>query len=353
MGERREFNAGIGLLRLWMAFAVTAVHCLVVREAFPAGVPVAADVLLAGGYAVPVFMTLAFFFSARHFETADAQWLGHRMFRLFWPFVVWSVLTFVVDRAFCGGANIRDPFGGTATWEAFGWHLIGGTALAYHLQMWFMAVLIWLTPCFFLLFRHVPAKGRAFLWVFLFVAAFGFQYTGFNKWLCSPIPVFGLRIPAGRLLEMLPYACLGLLIAAARPSFGSLDRRKRMGLSVFFLALFAFFKTTPVFLDAPGFSYSGLGRMAMAVSALGFFYFLPLEGLPRLIGTSIAYVSRYALGIYMVHNVLGFLLHGTVFRRLGLTQHTLLTTLIVFVVSWFLCWLIGRVPCKWTRALVE
>jgi len=64
-------------------------------------------------------------------------------------------------------------------------------------------------------------------------------------------------------------------------------------------------------------------------------------------------ISKYAMGVYMVHYVLGELCYAYLFPRIGLTGRTILPVTLIFVLSWFFCRLVACIPNRWARALVE
>jgi len=342
---------GLDFIRIWMTVSVVFVHCYHAKDAFPDGEPWYVSFVMAGGFAVPVFMTMSFFLSQKNFLGGDWKWLGQRMLRLYLPFAFWSLVTFALNNVFFCEAP-ADPWGCAASWRNLGIHLIGGTSLRFHLQMWFMATLCWLTPCVFALLRGFRGKLPVrTLWC-LAVGALVMQYTGFNKWLFGMIPEFGIRIPAGRFFEMVPYACVGLLVAAHKDAFAAFSVRKRLVLAAIGFGAYVFFKTTVVFLKAPGFSYSGLERMAVAFSALTFFYFLPLERLPAWFAKGGAFVARYAMGVYMTHWIVCKLLERFVYPSIGVRDYTVLAAVLAFAAAWLISFLIGLIPCKTVRALV-
>jgi len=351
----KTFNVGLAFVRIWMAFAVVIVHCFAFREQFPAGTAPAwyFSLLLSGGFAVPVFMTMSFFLSGKGFGEGDARWLGRRIVRLLWPFVFWALVTFVLNRLFLGGALAEDHYHCNSTWRTLGIHLVGGTALRNDLQMWFMAVLAALTPCFWLVCRRVPRKALGWTLGALFAASLVAQYTGAAAALVARIGEFGLRMPAGRFITMVPYAAAGLFLAKFRPCFESFSVRRRLAIGLVALGVFCFLRFNDVFVPVTGISYSGLQPMTLGFATFALCYFLPFEKLPKAVVRAITEISKYAMGVYMVHYVLGELCYAYLFPRLGIHGRTILPVLLIFVISWLFCRLVACVPNRWVKALVE
>jgi len=351
----KEFNVGLAFARIWMAFAVVIVHCFAFREQFPDGTAPSwpFGLLLSGGFAVPFFMTTSFFLSAKGFRTGDAHWLVRRLVRLIWPFFFWAVVTFFLNRHFLGGALAEDHYHCNSTVRTLGIHLIGGTALMNDLQMWFMAVLAALTPCFWLVCRMVPKRALGWTLGGLFALSLVLQYTGAAAAMVEPIGEFGLRMPAGRFVTMVPYAAAGLMLATFRPAFEALSVRRRLAVGLVSLGVFFFLRFNDVFVPVRGISYSGLQPMTLGFAVFALAYFLPFERLPQALVRAIAEVSKYAMGVYMVHYVLGELCYAHLFPRIGLTGRTILPVTLIFVLSWILCRLVACIPNRWAKALVE
>ena len=327
-------NTGIDLLRILLTVAVVGVHCFIT------------DRTQAGGYAVPVFMILAFYLSAEHFLKGDPRWLGRRLLRLYVPLFVWALVVFVLDHLFLGGPLTEDAWGHcNSTWKALGVHLIGGTALCYHMQMWFIAVLVVLTAAFFLLLKGFHGRMPVRTLSMMFLVAYMLQYSGFNSWLFGLIPEFGLRVPGGRILEMVPYCCVGLVASLFKDRFAAFRVSTRIKISLVSAGVLTFLVTCPVVIcrHGPGFSYSGLQGMLLALSALGTFAFLPIEFLPEWVAKAIAVVARYSMGVYMTHVIVARLGEKFLFPSLGIAEKTFLEALVVAAACWVLSFLLARI----------
>jgi len=333
--DMKNRNVGVDLLRILMTFAVVGVHCFI------------KDRTLAGAFAVPVFMTLAFYLSSEHLLGGSWRWLGQRVLRLYLPLVVWAVVVFVLDRLYLGGPLAEDVWGHcNSTWKALGVHLIGGTALCNHLQMWFIPVLIVLTVAFFLLVRAFRGRMPVRTLAMTFLAALMLQYSGFNKGLFDQVPEFGLQIPGGRILEMVPYACVGLVASLFKDRFAAFSVATRLRISIVSAACLAFLILNPVVIcrHGPGFSYSGLQDILLAVAAIGTFLFLPLEFLPAWTARALSLVARYSMGVYMTHVIVARLGEKFLFPSLGVAPKTLTEVFVVFVLCWLFCFLLARIP---------
>jgi len=306
---------------------------------------------------VPAFMIMAFLFAGRRFENPEGKWLGQRLWRLYYPLVFWAVVIILLNRNLSGGAlpDAQWRWHDSATWKAFGIHLIGGSWIENCQQTWFIGTLLWLTPVMWLFAKVVPRRWHPFLWTSLFFFAIAMQYTGWNHAIFHPVVAweFGIGCPAERFFEMMPYACLGLL---AYPHWQRRSEMKVWELCLFaalFIGGFWLFTHYSLFRPAPGFCYSGLGLIAIAVAAVGMMGFLPFERLPKPVTGTIAYVARYTMGVYLVHNIIGEIMYVYFFPYIGWQGRPISAVATIFALSWIFCWLIGRIPFRWTKALVE
>lgn len=359
MGVPAGYNVGLGLLRIWLAFAVVAVHCYSPECSFPGGQPWYMELFCTGPghWAVPAFMIMAFLFAGRRFETPDGKWLGQRLWRLYWPLVFWAVVIILLNRNLSGGAlpDAQWRWHDSATWRAFGIHLVGGSWIENEQQTWFIGTLVWLTPVLWLFAKIVPRRWHPLLWASLFMVAIALQYTGLNHAVFGPLVKweFGIGCPAERFFEMMPYACIGLLAYPQWKRRAEMKPWELMLVAGLFIGSFLLFVHYPLFMPAPGFCYSGLGLVAIAVSATGAMGFLPFERLPAPVTGFVALVARYTMGVYLVHNIIGEIMYVYVFPHVGWQGRPISAVATIFVLSWVFCWLVGRIPCRWTKALVE
>lgn len=345
----KKFNPGFAFLRLWLAYAVVTVHFLRMKEAYPNGTPrPLAWFFQAGAFAVPVFMLMSFFLSGARFQAPDLKSVRTRLHRLLLPFVFWSTVTFALNW-YLDGLGVGWNYG--VRWSSLGWQLLGGTCFAIGPQMWFIADLLWLTVLFFAIGRFLSGgRGLAVL-AGLFLGAAAFSYSGLN-YLCFKDLPYECRYFFGRFFEMIPYAAVGCALSRCRGAFDSVRLGVRWLLVVSGLALFLFAIYNIVFTLPPGLGYQGLQRMLQALPLLAAAYFLPTNHVPRGLTVVIVYLSKFTMGVYLVHFALGRVLESFLLPRFGLAGGDLLECLVIFAASILICILISFIPSRQIRALV-
>lgn len=345
----KKFNLGFAILRLWLAYAVVTVHFLRMNEAYPNGTPRPLDWFFqAGAFAVPVFMLMSFFLSGARFPVSDLKTVRTRLLRLLLPFVFWSTVIFALSW-FLDGLGVGWKYG--VKWSSLGWQLLGGTCFAIGPQMWFVADLLWLTVLFFAIGRFLSGgRGLAIL-AGLFLCAVAFSYSGLNRLCFQDLP-YECRYFFGRFFEMIPYAAVGCALSRCRGAFDSVRLGVRGLIVVSGLALFLFAIYNAVFTLPPGLGYQGLQRMLQALSLLAAAYFLPTDRVPRVLSVAVVYLSKFTMGVYLVHFTVGRILESCLLPRFGLAGGDLVECLVIFAASMLLCILISFIPSRWVRALV-
>ena len=353
--ETKPLNVGLNLFRILLTFGVVLDHFwwTATPERYT-GLDQALWHLRT--LAVPAFMTMTFFFTANRFRTGDVPWLKKRFARLYEPFVFWAFVYFAVHSA----VSRIDA------WYSVGfadllWQLALGSSEHLCMQFWFHGDLIILTALFFLAFRAVRCARANFYLAFGAMAlGFTLQYTPLNDALFAGLP-FGAKYPLGRLACMLPYAGAGFLLAAAKNRLDSLSAGLRITAALFGLWLAAFVtycNVCPQPPSEPG--YAGLDMNLIAWGMLFVFYFLPFDRLPAVFSKIVLGVSKYCMGVYCLHLLLGQLMFDFIFRcsrtatEFGeMRIFTIGQCLTVWVLSYVGCWLIAKIPVLFFKRVVE
>lgn len=353
----KKINTGLNLLRIVLTFGVVLDHFWMPTD------PQVLDgvwkcLWQLRTLAVPAFMTMTFFLTAGRFRESDGGWLRRRFSRLLEPYVFWAAVYFAVV-LLLGRFNPVYK----ADLGDLGLQLALGSSPVLCMQFWFHVDLMVLTAVFFALFKYVKGTGGLFA-VSLFSAAAGWtlQYSGLNYQFFGWMP-FEARYVLGRLSSMLPYASAGFLLAAARPAFESTQASVRVAVSAFglWIAWFAIFRDVcPRPPSATSLGYDGVNMNLIAWGVLPAFYFLPFERLPALAERAVLFVSRYAMGVYCVHLLLGWIwfdfVAGGEARMAGplrLTPLSLWHCLAVWVLSYLVCFLLSKIPLPFFRRVVQ
>lgn len=354
--EKRGINVGLNLLRIFLTFFVVLDHFWwkatpEINSGFYKGLWQLRTL------AVPAFMVMTFFFTANRFRSGDVPWIRKRFVRLFEPFAFWAVVYWVV----CMAVSTVDSSYSVGIADLL-WQLALGSSKKLCMQFWFHGDLIILTALFFVAFRVVRC-ARAYFYLAFGAIALGFslQYTPLNDAMVSWMP-FEAKYTIGRLAMMLPYAGTGFLLAAVKDRLDAAPSGMRLTVALFglwLLWLVMYHNVCPRPQSVVG--YAGFDRHFMAWGSLAFFYYLPFDRMPAVFSKAVLGVSKYCMGVYCIHLLLGYLMSDFVFglARIevsGFGDLRLLTisqSLVVWVLSYVLCWLISKIPFGFFRRVVE
>lgn len=352
---KKNLNVGLNLFRILLTFGVVLDHFWWTADPSAyTGVNQALWHLRT--LAVPAFMTMTFFFTAKRFQGGDVPWLKKRFQRLYEPFVFWALVYYAVRLV----VRRFDAWYDVGVTDLL-WQLALGSSENLCMQFWFHGDLIILTALFFLAFRVVRGATANVCLAFASIAlGFTMQYTPINDALFGWMP-FGAKYPLGRLAAMLPYAGAGFLMAAAKGGLDSASRNVRIVVALFGLWLawlVVYHPVCPRPHSEAG--YAGLSLNLTAWGMLFAFYYLPFDRLPEVFAKAVLGVSKYCMGVYCVHLLLGQLMFDFVFRGTRtmtdygeLRLFSVAQCLVVWVLSYVVCWLIARIPVPFFKRIVE
>ena len=339
-----SYNYGLSLLRSLICFGVILLHFRGGGGRFLAPFSYVARI------SVPCFMFLSFFLVEKHIIVWDVDFVKKRMWRIVYPWIVWAFIYWctlkTLEVLFCINYQIRfsDLF----------WQLFTGHSSKLNSAMWFQFDLAVLTVLYLCLFR---LSKRVILTCTLFGIALGMQYSGINSWLFGGLR-YELKYPLGRLCEMIPYASLGLISAY----FGIYQIPQRVcrrlpKLSRFLLILImsicvTFLMTHSVIKAAPGFMYSVNNNIPIVLLVVGVAYLLPVKALHENFLHSIKFATRYTLGIYCMHILVGKVL-GLLFLRCGVDVNKFMFCIMIYGVCFGISFLLSHISKTFLGALVE
>ena len=102
-----------------------------------------------------------------------------------------------------------------------------------------------------------------------------------------------------------------------------------------------------------GMGYQGISLFVMAFGAVMFFHYLPLDHVSGVVGKAVDWVSRYCMGIYCSHLLVGYVLYAWVFPHVGVGLETFWACIWIWLASWLCCALIALIPGKFSKMLVQ
>lgn len=329
----KERNIGLDLLKAWMAFEVVLCHFghgsdeFVFRYFFT----------YFRGMAVPVFMIVSFYLSARFVISKELQLdkLGRRLQRIYVPLIAWAIIYWCAYNigAYCGGISDFHLSFNDLTWQILTGH-------SYNTAMWFNVVLAFLTIFFWCICKW-SAKYYSITIVLVSLSAIFIQISGLNNIFMSLRSE--LNFPLGRIAEMVPFAGFGVLL------YKCINDKKPLILFLFILLVVIVELISPRLFcgDIFHYHYSGMKLFLCSITLVTAFLFLPLQCLPKPVKKVIAFLSRYSMGVYCVHMLVGTVL---VFSRVAFSPFLL--ALVIYLVSLLLCYAISKIPYKLSKDIV-
>lgn len=330
----KKTNYGICLLRIVMCFEVIIAHFY-----HETNVPfLMKPFVIISGYAVPCFMIVAFYFSASIFINSDITKYKNRMYRLVVPHVGWSIIYFFVLNVIALIEN-GDP----CTLKALFLQLLFGHSIIA--SMWFMVNLIWITILFFAISKTKLNFTYALL--IILIICLLIQYSGLT------LPLynlgFNLSYPVGRIFCMIPCASLGVILY----KYNLLERLKRHSVYAFVLSVGGMAFSIVLNSKPEGFGYSGISALLFGICLVVGFYVLPFEKLPALLKCLLSWLSRYTMGIYASHSLIGNNINRIINFIFPVQLNDFIYCIIVFVCGVFVVNLIALIPFKWCKQIVS
>lgn len=354
-------NIGLDLLRVWLSFEVVVDHFW--HQKGLTGV--AAFISSMRSLAVPCFLLMSFYLTANRFATSDGEWIKKRFGRLGVPYFAWPVIYFVavlvcssLSAQFVSSTvNLTElkhyGFDLALDWMDLVRQWIFGLDRRLVHQFWFHSNMIFWTAGLFVLFKYVVRENaRTAILVGSIMLGLVLQYSGINVFLFDRF-CFEFKYSVGRLFATLPYAALALLIGFQRKKVAESSGTARAFFSVIGLFLLFFVHYSRGFPRPKGLGYQGVNLLLMSLGTVTFFYCLPFNRVPAVVARCIGWTSKFCMGIYCCHLVLGWIMHAWLFPHIGVAVESLSACFWIWGASWLLCYLMWLVPGRFLKSLVE
>lgn len=316
--ELKEYNTGISILKLALSFGVVLCHFY-----YAEGILGFLMII-----AVPSFMFISFYLTYQLLGQKDSRKFLKRVERLLIPHLFWGVYYIRMS-----SAQNRLLF------RELKWQILAGSTL--NSSQWFLVNQIFITCILYGILKILGklVKEKRVLG-FILLLCIILQYSGLNYAVCSRFPEEAAAA-YGRICEMFPMACLGILYAICRNKhFVWKYRFVFYGIFVLsFLLSYRFYLYVP-----NGFMYQGIPVMVASTALCVAFVELP--GVNSLIGTFINQLSKYTLGIYCVHILIGNWVKD-ILDILNITFHLqIIFPVLIWIVSIIVSVLLSFIPIK-------
>lgn len=288
--SQRKINHGICYLRILLSYMVVYLH-------FGHGTNQA--FLFLCMCAVPCFIMMAFFLTESTVLSFDLGRQARRLSRFAYPLLMWGAIALVICVLLGGGDKVT----GRALLEQIflGMTHQNSTELWGLLDppLWFEAVMIYSSILFMVLFR-LFSRIRPVYWISFFVlSVLAFEYSGIVSWEeFVKVHHSILLVP----LIAVPYAGLGLLLARYRIYERLAQHRKLVlyGCTAGVGIMVAYHSLDNFYL----FMYGGGQLFLTSFLIFTCFHFFP-EILPGIVQNFLMLVSKYSMGIYCAHWIVG------------------------------------------------
>ena len=295
MGNGKNYNAGIDLLKALACLGVVAMH-------FGHGVKVAP-------LAVPVFMFVSAYLCGRLFTKGTWCDLFGRIKRLYVPFVIWGLIYYLV---YCIIDHNLDVC-------VLAKQLLVGTPACPVLYFLF------LLACYsFILFCVGHMRQKVVVLSLILVSCLVLQYSGVNAAVFNHFH-FDFRMVLGRFVELLPAAIIGYGFYLIR-QMGVNAKIVTSVFSLIAITVYGMFIGGAFALKCEGFLYQGLPLLlgATGVCVAG----VTWMAIGERVGGRIRCIAQLTPGIYYIHLLVGKSLEMVIGRQRGWIE-----TIVVFALS--------------------
>ena len=334
-----RINYGFSLLKMLMAFEVLLGHFANWREYDPRLVwPFRQLVTLA----VPSFFILSFYLTANSFLKRDDKKFKTRFIKLLTPQIVWAFIYYVIY-ALIDVFLHKGLHSGPA--DLF-WQILTGHSRYLNPSMWYQFDIILVTLIFYLIFRYLDDKKAVIGLSILTVVCLLLEFSGINVALFGNLE-FELKYPLGRIVEVIPFAYIGFMLKY----LGIYEKRKKYRYIIMPLCIVLFFlgfRIPWTVLD--DFGFAGFTKPYLALCVVTFAYMVPFEFLNLKLKKAIVKLTDYSLGIYCIHRLVNTLL--LVFVP-AISLHSFERCILLYIVCYFVCWLIEKIPHSTAKLLVN
>lgn len=326
-------NISISLLKMFLAFEVILAHACNFNDYNSILVfPFRYFVTLA----VPIFFMIAFYYSAPTIVESRGDKEYQRLRKLatpllFWAIVYYLVYSFVLNR----NIGVADLF----------YQVITGHSSKLNPTMWFQFDIIVIDVFCYFLFKIFNKKAALFTLGILSIVALYLQLNGTNYSIFSSM-IFELKFPLGRLMEMLPYAFIGISLRY----FDVLDRLKKHCLVTIAICVTLFIAGVMYDWKAiDSFGYGGLAVLYLSFFPFVLAYVTPLDRLPKAIKKLLIGISSYTLGIYCIHRLVNAMM---TYYLPDLALVNIPRCIVIYLLSYIICFIISKIFGNFSRMIV-
>lgn len=320
--RKKEYNIGIGILRVCLSFMVIMDH-FYNQEKYK-------KYAYFFYYHIPTFFLLSFFYTFNTLTFYNINKIKSRFERIMIPYFSWCFIYWIFNLIYFYmlKTNCRHSF------IDFIRNLVNGHI--FNNALWFQNILILMTITFLiviLLFKKIYMN----ILTLLAILAYILQYTGLNFKFFYKNFSMHYRLTFGRFLEGFPNAVSGFYISSK--NFTAILKSNSKIAIINSLIILSFITKFDVFSNIKTFRYGGIRLNIASVCIFFVFYLFPFRiEKNKFLFNIIIQLTSYTGGIYFIHNLIGrgYIL-SKILSILAIKKQSLLECIIIFFISYSIC----------------
>ena len=334
-----KINYGFALLKMLLAFEVLLGHFAIWKEYDPRLVWPFRELV---SLAVPCFVILSFFLTAKSYLIRDKEKFKARFIKLLIPQIGWAVVYYIIYALldYTMHTNLH-----SGPMDLF-WQSLTGHSRYLNPSMWYQFDVIVIAVIFYFIFRYFDDKKAYIALTILTIICYFLQFSGINRALFGNLE-FELKMPLGRIVEMIPFAYIGFTLKY----FNIYEKLKKYRYIIMPACVFLFlFGFKIPWTELNDFGFGGFAKPYLALCIVTFAYMVPLEYLSIPLKKAVLKITDYSLGIYCIHRLINTLLLVLVPSfKIGSFERCI----VLYILCYAVCYLIELIPNKTAKTMVN
>jgi fucose 4-O-acetylase-like acetyltransferase len=316
--RKKEYNIGIGILRICLSFMVVVNHIYDRKKL--------QQYIYFLYYHIPTFFLLSFFYTFNTLNFFNINKIKNRFERIVIPYFSWCIICWILNNVYFYLFKIKVRHSLTDFWN----NLLNARIL--NVVLWFQNNLILLTIIFLIIILLFKSYN-IYILISVGILCYVLQYTRLNYNFFRNNFTCHYQITYGRIAENFPHAITGFYISSIN-LMTILKNNIRITI-INSLVIVLFITKYNVFSNIETFKYGGIRLNIGAVCIFFIFFLFPFRKIKNefLIKIIIKLIN-YTGGIYFVHCLIG---KGLILKRLFIIlkfkRHTLFECIIVYIIS--------------------
>lgn len=316
--EKKEYNLGIGVLRVILSFMVVFDHFYSKKKK--------KRFLYCLYYHIPTFFLISFYFTYKTLISFNINKIKIRLERLLIPYFSWCIISWIINIIYYYIFKKESNY----SLKVFIINLINGHIL--NVVLWFQNILI-LTTFLFLIIIFIFRNNYFLILNALGLFCYILQYSGINyKFFIKKVSIH-FRLTYGRFAEAFPNALTGFFLA----SIDIIQKCtvKKQSVIIFSLIILIIISKYKVFSGLKTFKYGGIRLNIAAICIFLIFSLIPFQTIKfNIFIKIIMHISNYTGGIYFIHHLVG---DGYLCKSISLLKkYTFFRCIIIFFISYIL-----------------